>query len=161
MVLVLVLTLENKKAPVTVSAETTFRERIAKFDLFGTAALLPGVTCLLLALQWGGTTYAWSNGRTIALLVLTGVLIITFIAVQIWKGDAATLPPRIAKNRSVAAGFLYSTCVGSSMITMAYFLPLWFQAIQGVSAVESGIRTLPFVREFLCLQTLFRELIIF
>ena len=26
-----------------------------------------------------------------------------------------------------------------------YFLPIWFQAIQGVSAVESGIRTLPLV----------------
>lgn len=31
------------------------------------------------------------------------------------------------------------------MIVLVYFLPLWFQAIQGVSAVESGIRNIPLV----------------
>ena len=31
------------------------------------------------------------------------------------------------------------------MITIIYYLPLWFQAVESVSAVESGIRTLPLV----------------
>lgn len=31
------------------------------------------------------------------------------------------------------------------MITMIYFIPLWFQAIKGVSAVQSGINCLPLV----------------
>ena len=29
------------------------------------------------------------------------------------------------------------------MISMIYYLPIWFQAIQGVSAIESGIRNIP------------------
>ena len=32
-----------------------------------------------------------------------------------------------------------------AMITVLYFLPFWFQAVESVSAVESGIRTLPLV----------------
>lgn len=31
------------------------------------------------------------------------------------------------------------------MFTILYYLPLWFQAIESVSAVQSGIRTLPLV----------------
>ena len=31
------------------------------------------------------------------------------------------------------------------MYTMIYYLPIWFQAIKGVSAVQSGINTLPFI----------------
>lgn len=28
---------------------------------------------------------------------------------------------------------------------MVYYLPVWFQGVQGVSAVESGIRNLPLI----------------
>ncbi len=106
---------------------------------------LPSIVCLLLALQWGGSTYAWSNGRIIALLVLFGLLFIFFIGVQIWKQELATVPPRILRQRSIAACVWYTFCVGGSMITLIYFLPIWFQAINNVDAVQSGIRTLPLV----------------
>ncbi len=32
-------------------------KKIMQLDLYGTAAILPGCVCLLLALQWGGLTY--------------------------------------------------------------------------------------------------------
>lgn len=35
--------------------------------------------------------------------------------------------------------------IGAVMMTTFYYLPIWFQAIEGVSAVESGIRLLPMV----------------
>lgn len=31
------------------------------------------------------------------------------------------------------------------MTVVAYFLPTWFRAIQGVNAVQSGIRTVPLI----------------
>jgi MFS family permease len=46
-------------------------------------------------------------------------------------------------QRSIAAGFLAACCMGAHMTIFAYYLPVWFQAIQGVSAVTSGVRTLP------------------
>ncbi|CAI6340664.1 unnamed protein product [Periconia digitata] len=119
--------------------------QIRQIDPIGTAFFLPGIVCLLLALQWGGATYAWSNYRIILLLTLAGILLIGFVIIQVWKGDEATVPPRIIRNRSVAAGFYWSLCSGASMMIVVYFLATWFQAIEGVSAYTSGIRLLPLV----------------
>lgn len=121
----------------------TLRQRIMHFDPIGTAIFLPCVVCVLLALQWGGTTYAWSDGRIVALFVLFGLLLISFVGVQFWMGEDATVPVRIAGQRSIASSAFFSMCVGASFFTMVYYLPIWFQAIRGASATSSGIDTLP------------------
>ncbi|KAK3044383.1 MFS sugar transporter, partial [Coniosporium uncinatum] len=46
---------------------TSWKQTLAQFDLLGTAVFLPGVICLLLALQWGGSKYPWGNWRIIIL----------------------------------------------------------------------------------------------
>ena len=101
--------------------------------------------CLLLALQWGGTSYSWDNARIIALFGLAGILLIAFGFVQIWRKEDATIPPRIIKQRSVAFGAVYTSCVSGAMISMLYTLPLWFQGVKGTSAVQSGIDNIPMV----------------
>jgi len=62
---------------------------MGQLDLLGTLFFMPAVVSLLLALQWGGSKYAWSNGRIIGLFVVFGVLIIVFVGIQIWKQDHA------------------------------------------------------------------------
>ncbi|KAJ7250375.1 DHA14-like major facilitator [Mycena rebaudengoi] len=119
-----------------------FVDRIKKFDPWGTLVFIPAIVCLLLALQWGGSTYPWANGRIIALFVLFGVLISTFIAIQIWQQEDATVPPRILKQRTVMSSVWFAMCLGASFFVLVYFLPIWFQAIKGVSAVKSGIDSL-------------------
>jgi hypothetical protein len=121
----------------------TFREQVAKFDLHGTAVFLPAIICLLLALQWGGSQYAWKSARIIALLVLTALLIIAFIAIQIWKQESATVPPRVLANRNVWGSAWYVAMLGAAFFVLVYYLPIWFQAIKGASATKSGIMNLP------------------
>ena len=133
------------KLPAAMKANTPLRRQIDQLDPLGTLCFLPGVVCLLLALQWGGTTYAWKDGRIIALLVLFGVLMIAFITIQIWRQEMATVPPRIVRNRSIAAGIWFSLCIGGSSMLMVYYLPVWFQAVRGVGAIESGIMVLPLI----------------
>ncbi|KAK7946093.1 uncharacterized protein PG986_010414 [Apiospora aurea] len=126
------------------TAKISWAKKISQLDAAGTVFLIPGVVSLLLALQWGGTTYPWNNGRVIALLAVGGVLLLAFIAVQILMPRTATVAPRIFQQRSIYAGFTAIFCIGAQMNVFLYFLPLWFQAIKGVSAVDSGIRLLPF-----------------
>ncbi|KAM5444835.1 hypothetical protein MferCBS31731_000290 [Microsporum ferrugineum] len=152
------------------SAKQPLIKKLAQLDLPGSAVLIPGVTCLLLALQWGGQTYEWSNGRIIALLVLAGILLIAFVATQFLLPKTATIPPTILKFRSVAAAAWSTICIGSSqyifgiliplskvyhrMLTTltVYYLPIWFQAIKNVSPVDSGIHLLPMMVSFIITQ---------
>ncbi|KAI1139874.1 MFS general substrate transporter [Hypoxylon sp. FL0543] len=133
------------KIPDQHTAKAPVKERLAQLDFYGTALILPGCVCLLLALQWGGSTYAWNDARIIALLVLAGVLMLGFVLVQIFLPSTATMPPRIFMQRSVLAGFFSALCIGAHSMLFNYYLPIWFQAIQGLTAVDSGIRTLPLV----------------
>lgn len=133
------------KPPKQTLVASSWKEKLNQFDPIGTAVFIPAIVCLLLALQWGGTKYAWSNGRIIALLVLFGVLIIVFIGIQVWKGEYATVPLRIVRQRSVAFAALFAFSLGSSFFVIVYFVPIWFQAIKGVSATKSGIMCIPMV----------------
>ncbi|KAI4726644.1 MFS transporter [Aureobasidium sp. EXF-10728] len=122
-----------------------WKNRVMDFDPAGTIIFLPMIICLLLALQWGGSQYPWKDGRIIALFVVFGVLCAIFIAIQFRVGEKATIPPRILKQRSVAASAWFGVTLGAAFFLFVYYLPIWFQAIKGVSATKSGIMSLPLI----------------
>ncbi|ORY55929.1 major facilitator superfamily domain-containing protein [Pseudomassariella vexata] len=81
---------------------TPFSDLIKTLDLIGLAALLPSIVCLLSALQWGGVSYPWSDGRIIALLAVFAVLGVAFLVIQFWQREKALLPSRIFAQRSIS-----------------------------------------------------------
>jgi hypothetical protein len=143
-VIIVLIVFLDFNAPVR-AKELTYRQQFNEFDPLGTLCFLPATFCLLLALKWGGTELPWSDGRVIACLVLSGVLYVGFIVVQHFKGETATIPPRIITQRSIASALYYSTCNGGSLLVMVFYLPIWFQSVKAVSAVKSGIDVIPMV----------------
>lgn len=136
----LILFLPNKPPQI---AGLPWKEQIKQFDLPGTFFLIPSVICLLLALQWGGAEYPWSDGRIIALFVVFGVLAVCFWLVEMWQKDRATIPLRILKNKNILAAVWYGVCMGAALFIFSYYLPIWFQAVKGTTATDSGLRNLP------------------
>ncbi|RKK75152.1 Efflux pump roqT [Fusarium oxysporum] len=125
--------------------KSSWKEQLSNFDLEGSACFLPAIISLLLALQWGGSKYPWFNGRIIGLFVVFGVLILLFAAIQWWKQDKATVPPRILSNRTVWSCAAFAVCFGASFFLLVYYIPIWFQSVKGASAVRSGIMNLPMI----------------
>ena len=101
---------------------TPFLEQLRMMDLEGTVLFVPGIVCLLLSLEWGGTTYPWKDGRIIAPFVVFGVLIIGFILVQILKQERATVPPRVFKHRNIWGSASFSLCLGASFFILVYYV---------------------------------------
>ncbi len=101
--------------------------------------------CLILALQLGGTTYPWSAPRIIGLLVTFAVLFVAFLAVEVRTPETAMAPTRVVLNRSVGGSMLFMFLLSGGMMVAVYYLTIWFQAAQGQSAMEAGIRTIPLV----------------
>lgn len=122
-----------------------WRERAHQLDLGGTALFVVDIVVCLLALQWGGSKYPWSNWRIILCLVLFGVLTIVFIITQYYMKEFATIPFKIISQRSVAAACWFSFALGAAFFVLIYWVPIWFQAIKGATAFKSGIMCLPMV----------------
>jgi len=141
--LAIFLFLHIKRTDQAQDAGLTVVQRILSLDLLGTAMLVPSIVCLLLALQWGGTEYAWNSSVVIGLFVGFAVMAAIFVGIQIWKGDRGTLPPRLFKNRDVVCAMLFAFFFGAGFFPLVYYLSLYFQAIQGDTAVQAGIKLLP------------------
>jgi hypothetical protein len=118
-------------------------EQVNRMDPLGLLFFLPSMVCLTLALQWGGASYAWSSHRVIGLLVTFAVTLVIFIVLEAWRPETALIPARIVMNRSIAGAMLYMLLLSGSMMVIIYYLTIWFQAAQGQSALESGIRAFP------------------
>lgn len=129
--------------PPAIKAAPTWLGKLSQLDPIGFALVVPSVICLLFAIEWGGTTYPWSSGRIIALFVVFGILIIAFMASQVWLGDKATVPPRILLQRNMISAALAMMGIGSVLVIYAFYLPIWFQVIQGKSPQMSGVSLLP------------------
>ena len=123
----------------------TVMQQIQRLDPVGIFFFVPSMVCLILALQWGGTTYAWSDPKIVGLLVTFGVLLIIFITVETLTPETAMAPPRVVLNRSVAGSMIFTFLNYGSVIAIAYYLAIWFQVAKGLSATHAGINTIPMV----------------
>lgn len=110
------------QTPKAILKKNTFKEQIKELDLIGSFFFLPSIISLLLALQWGGTKYAWGSGRIIGLFVVFGVLGLVFIGIQIWAGDRATVPPRLIKNRNVWGSAWYALALGGAFFVLTFYV---------------------------------------
>ena len=119
-----------------------FAVRRHRIDYEGAALLVAGVTCLLLAMVWGGTEYAWSSPTIIALLVAGSLITGAFVA---WEARVTEpiLPLRLFRGRVFRVSVILSFLVGMGMFGGIIFLPLFLQIVTGASATNSGLLTLP------------------
>lgn len=92
------------------------KERLKNIDMAGAVFLICAIVSLLLALQWGGFTYPWSNSKVWGTLLGFGLIIAVFIVIQFYQGDKATIPVRVFKQRTILV-----SCVFSALLSMALY----------------------------------------
>lgn len=116
--------LPKKPQPADV-ASASIKQQILRLDPIGTFFFIPSIVCLLLALQWGGSTYAWSNWRIIFLFIMFAVAGAAFMTVQIKMPKTASLPPKVITQRTMYCGTFYMLFCAGAMMLCVYFIPLW------------------------------------
>ena len=113
-------------------------------DYAGIVLVGLGATGLTLATSWGGTTYAWGSPLIIGLFVGSLVALVGFVFVEL-RAKEPILPMRLFKQPVFAVSCALSFVVGFAMLGALTFLPTFMQFVDGVSATESGLHTLPMV----------------
>lgn len=81
----------------------------------------------------------------IGLLVGGILLFIIFCFIQYYLDERAMVVKRIMRDQTIWTGMAFIFFLASSSWLFVYYIPIYFQVIDGVSAAESGIRTIPIV----------------
>ncbi|RYP71298.1 hypothetical protein DL771_004875 [Monosporascus sp. 5C6A] len=121
----------------------TIKEIILQLDFPGMFSLGASLVCFTLALQWGGLTMPWNSGPVIVTLVLWIVLTIAFVVVEMVSGDYAMVPRRLIKRRETWANSLYGFTLNDANWVYLYYLPIYFQSIHRMAAIQSGVANFP------------------
>ena len=69
------------------ASSLSLKQKLVRLDIPGAMLLLTAFVCLFLALQWGGTTFPWSDSRVWGCLLGFGLLVIIFSGLQIYLKD--------------------------------------------------------------------------
>ncbi|MFF5070344.1 MDR family MFS transporter [Micromonospora olivasterospora] len=119
-----------------------FQRREHTIDWIGAGLLVAGVSCLLLALSWGGTSYAWRSGVIIGLFAAGAVLAALFL-LQESRVAEPILPLRLFRGATFALANAAGFVLGLVMFGSIIFIPLYLQIVKGSSPTRSGLLMLP------------------
>lgn len=119
-----------------------FQRREHAIDWLGAALLVAGVSCLLLALSWGGTEYAWGSGVIIGLFV-AGAVLTVLLLIQESRVPEPILPLGLFRRPTFALANAAGFVLGLVMFGSIIFIPLYLQIVKGASPTRSGLLMLP------------------
>jgi len=100
---------------------------------------------LLLAMEWGGNTYAWRSVKIIGLLCGSAATCVLFVKWESRRGATAMIPLNMVRNRVIAAACMTNFFFMGAMLITAYYMAIYFQAVKGLTPTKSGIHFLPSV----------------
>jgi Na+/melibiose symporter-like transporter len=123
--------------------EGTTKEKLKRVDYLGTILVLLFTTLFLIAMNFGGQTFPWSSPAVIVPLVFTVIFIVALCWVESRYAKEPLMPPRLFKNQSVVTIMCTNFFFGCAFFAIGYYQPVYFQAVRGDSAVQSGIRLFP------------------
>ena len=113
-----------------------------RFDYLGAATLVLWTVPLLLALSWGGSTYAWTSPIELGLFALAAAGLVLFVWVETHVKEPLfdlTLFQNPVFRWAVVALFFF----GAAFLSAMFFLPLYLIQVKGISATQSGLTLLP------------------
>jgi EmrB/QacA subfamily drug resistance transporter len=118
------------------------RAGAVRIDYLGSALLAAGLTSLLLVTTWGGTQYAWDSAEIVGLGVAAVALLIGFVARE-RRAAEPIMPLRLFRDPvfDVVSATMFLTLL--AFFAVVVFMPIYFQAVTGASATESGLLLLP------------------
>lgn len=123
----------------------TLREKLLQMDPVGAILVMGAVISYILALHYGGQTYAWNSSQVVGLLVGFVVLSAAFTAWEWCQEDRAMVPFRLAGERVYLVSSLFAFFFSGAYFLIIYYLPIYFQVIDDVSPTMSGVRNLPLI----------------
>ncbi|KAI1775688.1 putative gliotoxin efflux pump [Hypoxylon cercidicola] len=123
----------------------TTKEKFLQMDVPGAVLICATIVCFTLALRWAGVEKAWADSDVVGTLVATPIFLALFGIDQWFQGERALIMPSFWKNRVLLVGAVFEFFIAGCFNLALYWLPIYFQAVRGVSAISSGVRLIPVI----------------
>lgn len=142
--------------------------RFAQIDYLGALLSIGTLLCVIMAMNFGGVLWPWSDRNIIGLFVGAAVLLVLFILQQVFylgtSFENRMFPMHFWKSRTMIVLFFtmskdsspYS-CLLKRQILMRtvlatfgsfigiFYLPIYYQFTRGSTAMETSVHLLPFI----------------
>ncbi|KAL2001551.1 hypothetical protein VTN02DRAFT_1601 [Thermoascus thermophilus] len=125
-----------------VREKTDWRTKLRRIDFLGAVVLVGAVFGFLLGLD-RGSNVSWTLPITIASLSVSAVLFILFVLIEIYVAAEPFAPGHIIFDRTLFACYGCNFFSFGGWLAALFYIPLYFQAVDGVSATVAGLRLLP------------------
>lgn len=157
--------------PIHPSQGKTIRERIVALDMLGFVLVGAAWVLFTVAFSMAGAQWAWSNGRTIALIVIFVVVTIACAVQQYFSifttPSARAVPGHLLISRTQLALVVATGSSNAALFVMLYYIPIvsarphaprpclrpststnppqYFQFVHNDDPIQAAVRLLPFV----------------
>ncbi|GME22365.1 putative mfs multidrug transporter [Neofusicoccum parvum] len=122
---------------------SSLMHKLLRIDWLGVIVFVAATTGFLIPITWGGVMYDWSSWRTLVPLILCGVALIAFIIYEDRWASNPLIQTRVFKNRTAASTFAQTVLHGLVLWSELYYMPLYYQAVKGYTAILSGVALFP------------------
>jgi len=112
-----------------------------RIDLPGQLLVIGALVCLILGLI-EGSSQGWTSPLILGLFIGAAVLLAAFLLVEA-RVREPLLPLRLFANRVFSVANVAGLLLGFAMLGTFFFVTQFFQAVQGYTPLEAGLRTLP------------------
>lgn len=118
--------------------------RRVRLDYPGFALFVTGVSALLVGLVQAGRAGEWLSPDVLLPLGVAGVALAAFVPVE-RRAVEPIVPLRLFGHRMVVAATATGFLSGMAMFGAVSFIPLFLQAVGGMTATGAGVVVIPFV----------------
>ncbi len=113
-----------------------------RIDLEGCATFSAGLAALVFGLIRSGAD-GWASTTVIGSLVTAAVLLVAFVAIEL-RSPAPMLDLGLLRVPTFVGGLIAAWTISASVFALLTYLVIYLQPILGYSAIETGVRFLPF-----------------
>ncbi|OBT85333.1 hypothetical protein VE02_05985 [Pseudogymnoascus sp. 03VT05] len=123
--------------------------RFKELDWVGTVILMGAFVSFIMAVSFGGILYAWNSGQIIACFVVAFSLFGIFAVQQelaiFTTVEQRIFPVQFLRSRTMLLLFAETSSAATGIVVPLYMIPLFFQFTQGDTALQAGVRILPYI----------------
>jgi EmrB/QacA subfamily drug resistance transporter len=113
----------------------------ARIDWAGLVTFSAALFCLVFALIRGNDD-GWGSAKIVALLVVSAVLLATFVAVEL-RREQPMLDLQLFRVPTFTGAQIVAFAIHASIFSMFLYIVLYMQNVLGYTPLETGVRFLP------------------